>query len=427
MKQGKFILLILAIVIIIGAIIMLESRKAGPARSPSSEGADDIEIEEVFEVASEIGTTTSENEPAEQEPTAELTTEPEMSTSEAETQQEPEKKAISQTRAETIAEKAEQYERAKEISTPDHFINTDPLTVQELIGEKVILVDFWTYSCINCQRTTPYLNAWYDRYAEDGLVILGIHTPEFEFEKDITNVERATEALGIEYPVIMDNDYSTWSAYRNNYWPRKYIIDIDGFIVYDHIGEGAYEDTEKKIVELLNEKNDVLGIETEVVLKMSEPEDVDAVDFTKIQTHESYFGYERVEYLANEDEECHGVICDYELPDDVPLNQFALSGEWQMGSEESTLTAEPGAIVSHFSANKVNLVAGSDEPVTARVLLDGEPIAPEFAGSDVMDGEVTFEEHSLYNLVDLKGEYSEHTVEIRFEEEGVSAFAFTFG
>ena len=138
-----------------------------------------------------------------------------------------------------VEEKASMYEEAKEITTPDGFINVDDISVSELIGKKVVLVDFWTYSCINCQRTLPFLNAWYDKYKDQGLEILAIHTPEFEFEKDYGNVLAATEKFDIEYPVILDNDYSTWRAYKNRYWQRKYIIDIDGFIVYDHIGEGA--------------------------------------------------------------------------------------------------------------------------------------------------------------------------------------------
>src|SRR3989344_6786961 len=144
-------------------------------------------------------------------------------------------------------EKLARYEPAKEITTPDGFINIDgePITISEFIGKKVILVDFWTYSCINCQRTTPYLNAWYKKYgstllttSSPGLVIIGLHTPEFEFEKNYQNVLEATKKMGIKYPVVLDNDYSTWNAYQNRFWPRKYLIDIDGYIVYDHIGEG---------------------------------------------------------------------------------------------------------------------------------------------------------------------------------------------
>jgi len=152
-------------------------------------------------------------------------------------------------------DKSKKYEVAKEITTPDAFINTDSLTIKENIGKKVILIDFWTYSCSNCQRTIPHLNELQEKYADDGLLIIGVHTPEFEFEKDLENVKRAVEKYSIKYPVVMDNDFSTWRAYKNRYWPRVYLIDIDGFIVYDHIGEGAYKEIENKVIELLEEKN----------------------------------------------------------------------------------------------------------------------------------------------------------------------------
>lgn len=167
-----------------------------------------------------------------------------------------------------IGEKEKLYPVAKEISTPDGFINTGqnldgsakPISIGEFVGKKVVLVDFWTYSCINCQRTTPYLNAWYQKYKDEGLVIIGLHTPEFEFEKIYENVLEATKSMEIKYPVVLDNDYSTWHAYRNRFWPRKYLIDINGYIVYDHIGEGKYEETEKRIQEALAERKVVLGI-----------------------------------------------------------------------------------------------------------------------------------------------------------------------
>src|SRR3989338_2998501 len=142
-------------------------------------------------------------------------------------------------------EKSKQYQLAKEITTPDGFINTDdkPIILNDLIGKKVILMDFWTYSCINCQRTTPYLNSWYEKYKDAGLEIIGMHTPEFDFEKKYENVEKAVKQFGIKYPVVLDNDRATWQAYKNYYWPHKYLIDIDGFIIYDHIGEGGYAET----------------------------------------------------------------------------------------------------------------------------------------------------------------------------------------
>src|SRR3989344_6519435 len=154
----------------------------------------------------------------------------------------------------SIQEKEKIYPAAKEIVAPAGFINVDNVKIQDLIGKKVILVDFWTYSCINCQRTLPYLTSWYEKYKDQGLEIVGVHTPEFEFEKEYDNVVRATEQFGVTYPTVLDNDYGTWTAYKNRYWPHKYLIDIDGFIRYDHIGEGAYAETERVIQELLKEK-----------------------------------------------------------------------------------------------------------------------------------------------------------------------------
>lgn len=332
-------------------------------------------------------------------------------------------------RQKRIEEKSSRYEKAKEISTPDGFINTDGVQVADLIGKKVILVDFWTYSCINCQRTLPHLNSWHEEYADKGLVILGVHTPEFEFEKEYENVLRATEKFGVEYPVILDNDYSTWTAYKNRYWPRKYLIDIDGFIVYDHIGEGAYEETEAKIVELLNERSQTLG-ET-AVAKIDMPINVDDVNFLKVRTPETYLGYGRSKYLANlPSDACLNTSCDFLEPASVPFNQYALVGVWHMSEESSSLIRGTGEIIIHFSANKVNLVAGSGAPegVRADIFLDGEPIPASASGSDVSaDGSVLFTTHDLYNLVDLKGDYGEHELLIRFREPGIQAFAFTFG
>jgi len=211
----------------------------------------------------------------------------------------------------SFEEKASVYETAKEVSTPDGFINVDGITVADQIGKNIVLIDFWTYSCINCQRTLPFLNSWYKKYGDMGLTIIGVHTPEFEFEKEYDNVARAVEKFGVEYPVVLDNDYSTWTAYKNRYWPRKYLIDIDGFIVYDHIGEGAYEETEAKIVELLNERNQRLG-ESSVSVGDSTAVNIDEVDFTKVGSPEMYFGFSRIEYIANlTTTNCFSSSCNY--------------------------------------------------------------------------------------------------------------------
>lgn len=298
------------------------------------------------------------------------------------------------------SQKSKMYDEAKEISSPDAFINTGlnpdgsakPITIQEFIGKKVILVDFWTYSCINCQRTLPYLNEWHQKYADDGLLILGIHTPEFDFEKELANVQKAVEKYDIEYPVILDNDYSTWRAYKNRYWPRKYLIDTDGYIVYDHIGEGGYDETEAEIVKALSELN-----KKEIVKEDGELTEKDEVDFSKVRSPESYLGSSRIEYLNNlPSQSCLSGACEYHLPVNVPLNTFSLSGKWRIEKERAVLESETGSIVYHFSANKVNLVVGgTDGDVEAEIYLDGVKIK-----------DVTFMEHDLYNLVDLGGEYA---------------------
>src|SRR3989344_2533428 len=201
-----------------------------------------------------------------------------------------------------IAGKAAQYPLAREIVAPAGFINTPdgaPITIQEFIGAKVILLDIWTYSCINCVRTLPYLRAWHEKYADEGLLIIGIHTPEFAFEKEIENVRAATERFGITWPVVLDNDRGTWTAYRNQYWPRKYLIDIDGFVVYDHIGEGGYEETEAKIQELLEERAERLGARDNIAENIISPTDAASPDLSAVETPELYFGSARNGGLGN--------------------------------------------------------------------------------------------------------------------------------
>lgn len=328
--------------------------------------------------------------------------------------------------ARTAAKRA-QYDVAKEITTPDGFINYptpgvngEPFALADLIGKKVILVEFWTYSCINCQRVIPYLNSWHDKYEDDGLVIVGIHTPEFEFEKDFENVQRAVEKYGVQWPVVLDNDYSTWSAYKNRYWPRKYLIDIDGYIVYDHIGEGAYDETEEKIVELLNERKVVLGEGGSVAVEAGDTVGTHDVDFSQVRTPETYLGAARIQYLINlPNTSCLQGSCTYSFSNLEDFQGYELMGSWRLTDEYAVLESETGALRMNFTASRVNLVAGAPEgkEVRATIVLDGVPVRTV----------VFTDEYDLYTLVDLGGEYGEHTLEIQFEEPGISAFAFTFG
>lgn len=331
------------------------------------------------------------------------------------------------------AEKEKQYERAKEISSPDGFINTPPtasgqsapITIQELIGKKVILVDFWTYSCINCQRTTPYLNAWYEKYRDKGLEIIGIHTPEFEFEKKYENVKRAVQNFGIKYPVVLDNDYSTWTAYKNRYWPRKYLIDIDGFIVYDHIGEGAYEETERKIQEALKERMLVLGIaggSFEIAASAEAPNP----DFGKVGSPEVYFGSSRNTLLSTENQIPAGVgWSTFVEPSDVRINALYLKGWWDLTDEYAENKNAGSKIIFRFKAKSVYFVASAESPVRAKVMLDGKAIGSE-AGADVKNGYVEIGEDRLYKLIESSS-YGEHTLELIIESPGLKAFTFTFG
>ena len=322
-------------------------------------------------------------------------------------------------------EKMKRYEPAKEITTPDGFINTDgkPITIGEFVGKKTVLIDFWTYSCINCQRTTPYLNAWYEKYKDKGLVIVGVHTPEFEFEKDYNNVETAVEKFGIKFPVVLDNDYSTWVAYKNRYWPRKYLIDIDGFVVYDHIGEGAYEETEAKIQEVLRERNKALGIGEDVGGEIVSPEKIGATPRTNAGSPEIYFGASRNELLGNGAAGRRGVQS-FTEPKNISLNTLYLGGQWDI-TDEYAENKGPAKIIFRYKAQYVYMVASAENTVRAKILIDGRVI--QTPGKDVDEnGFVTIQKDQLYTLAAGLGS-EEHTLEIIIESLGLRAFTFTFG
>lgn len=388
--------LILALVVIAGFIFILEKKHGGPTGAPGTVNAD-------------ITIATSSAPTGEQ--------------------------AVSQGNVKTAvpatlmsrAEKAKKYEVAKEIVNPSGFVNTDPITIQSLIGKKVILVDFWTYSCINCERTLPYLNSWYAKYKNDGLVVVGVHTPEFDFEHDITNVQSAVKKYGVEYPVVLDNNFATWSAYKNQYWPHEYLIDIDGFIVHDHIGEGSYDETEAAIVAALNERKQVLGEKGALTVKAGGPGNADAPQ-GPILSPETYFGSNREQYLANmPTSSCKGSTCSYAFSATSTFSGYELSGSWMMSPEYAELKTLPGGVRLHFYANKVHFVAGANTPVRAKILLDGKLVTSANEGKDVKNGIVTVGAHDLYNLVDLHGNSGDHILEIQFLDAGVDAFTFTFG
>jgi thiol-disulfide isomerase/thioredoxin len=307
-------------------------------------------------------------------------------------------------------EKAERYESAKEISSPDAFINTPDITIGEQVGNKVVLVDFWTYSCINCQRTTPYLNDWYEKYSDKGLVIIGIHTPEFEFEKELENVKQAVEKFDIKYPVVLDNDYSTWRAYNNRYWPRKYLIDIDGYIVYDHIGEGAYQETEKKIQEALAERNTRLGVSNGVDMNFSQFEEGER----RVGTPEIYFGSSRNNTLGNGAKGVAGVQ-NLNLPGDLKENALYLGGTWLFTSEYAENQGEEDIIVLEYNAKDVYMVASASGEVEVEVWVDNK-----------FSKKLSIKEEELYILVE-GNKYDKHLLKLIIKKPGLKAFTFTFG
>jgi thiol-disulfide isomerase/thioredoxin len=325
------------------------------------------------------------------------------------------------------SDKAGRFEPAKEITSPNGFINTANVSIAENIGKNVVLLDFWTYSCINCQRTTPYLNAWHEKYKDAGLVIIGVHTPEFEFEKNFDNVKLAVEKYGIEYPVVLDNDYSTWNAYGNRYWPRKYLIDIDGYIVYDHIGEGAYEETERKIQEALQERAERLNGGTEVATDIAQPE---GVETPSAKSPEIYFGAARNLYLGNGTPNQTGVQI-LSLPRGIKANILYMDGSWRFEDEYAENQSAAAGIVFRYQAGAVHFVAGADDEVIVEVTRDGEPLTEEVAGSDIVfendKSVIKVRNEKLYDLVNEPGGLSEHTIELRPATPGLQAFTFTFG
>ncbi|MBI4992501.1 MAG: redoxin family protein [Candidatus Harrisonbacteria bacterium] len=325
--------------------------------------------------------------------------------------------------------KSSLYPRAVEITTPDGFVNTDKITISELIGKKVILVDFWTYSCINCQRTIPYLNSWQERYGDKGLVIIGVHTPEFEFEKKYENVLAAVKKFGIKYPVVLDNDYSTWLGYQNQYWPRKYLIDIDDFVVYDHIGEGAYAETEKKIQEALMERMAVLKENRGMAEKISKLEVVPDKDLTRPGSPEIYFGAFRNKYFANGVRGEIGVQS-LSVSAEIKANNLYLSGDWDIQREYAENKSKNAKIIFRYQAKDVYFVASAKTLVGVRLLLDGQPLG-KAAGEDVavINGEsyLTVQPDRLYKLVQDSEGYGEHALEMIIEDPGLRAFTFTFG
>lgn len=327
----------------------------------------------------------------------------------------------------SAAEKAPRFPKAPELISPDGYINTPdgmPITIGEFRGKNPVLIDIWTYSCINCQRTLPYLRAWHEKYADKGLVIIGVHTPEFAFEKVQANVEQAVKDFGLKYPVVLDNDYRTWNAFGNRFWPRKYLIDIDGYIVYDHAGEGAYEEAERAIQEALEERAVRLGGDMGAVA-ISKPHGVVEVDYAQLRSPEIYFGSARNERLGNGTQGVTGPQM-FEVPSSVIGNTLYLGGVWNFTPEYAENTSTGAKVVFKYGAKNVYFVARTDTPVTLKVTRDGQEIGSA-RGVDVSaEGTVIVGEDRLYHLVG-DTEYGVHTLDITIEGVGLEAYTFTFG
>jgi thiol-disulfide isomerase/thioredoxin len=296
------------------------------------------------------------------------------------------------------------------------WLNSSPLTPEDLRGQ-VVLVDFWTYTCINWLRTLGYVRAWADKYRDHGLVVVGVHTPEFPFERDEDNVRRAAKDLNVNYPVALDPDYGVWQAFSNNYWPAVYIADGEGQIRYHHYGEGAYDECERVIQQLLHDTGGD-GIPDDVVSPDLKGFEVQA-DWPNLGSPETYLGSEQARNFARD------------VPaDGLRLNQWTLVGDWAVERRASVLKGPEGSLAFRFHARDVNLVMGPPargESVPFRVLVDGEPPGNAH-GFDVDEqGRGTAEQHRLYQLVREPGSIIDRIFEITFAAPGAEAYCFTFG
>jgi thiol-disulfide isomerase/thioredoxin len=300
------------------------------------------------------------------------------------------------------------------------WLNSEPLDAAELRGH-VVLVNFWTLTCINWLRQEPYVRAWSQAYRRDGLVVIGVHTPEFSFEHEIGGIRQAITERAIDYPVAVDNDYAIWSAFDNHYWPALYFVDREGVIRDQHFGEGRYEESERMIQWLLGVEHELvsvegLGVEAEA-------------DWDHLRTPETYLGYGRGERFASPNGSVHREEGAYELPERLPLNHWALAGEWMIGDENVVLENGDGSIAFRFHARDAHLVLAprGRESIPFRVLLDGAAPGPSHGVDVDEDGNGLLGDGRLYQLVRQHDAVGERTLEIRFLEPGAEAYAFTFG
>jgi thiol-disulfide isomerase/thioredoxin len=289
------------------------------------------------------------------------------------------------------------------------WLNSESLTAEGLRG-RVVLVDFWTYSCVNWLRTLPYLRAWDERYRDRGLVVVGVHAPEFGFEHELENVRHAARELGVEYPVVIDNDFAIWRSFENRYWPAVYLVDRDGRVRFEHFGEEAYEETERAIQRLLGVDGDTVRVDAGGL--------AEAADWGALRSPETYLGSARGERRSDERVE------------ELALNDWALAGAWSVSEEAAVLETSAGSIAYRFQARDLNLVLAppaSGAPVRFAVLLDGQPPADAHGLDAGESGEGTVSEPRMYQLVRQHGTIAQRTFEITFLDPGVRAYVFTFG
>ena len=307
------------------------------------------------------------------------------------------------------------------------WLNSAPLAAADLSG-KVVLVDFWTYTCINWLRTLGYVRAWAEKYEDHGLIVVGVHTPEFPFEEDVDNVRWAAKDLRVEYPIAVDSDYAVWRAFDNNYWPAVYIADAEGRIKHHQFGEGGYRECEMVIQRLLREAGRD-GIGDDLVTVADDGFEAQA-DWASLATPETYLGYEQGQNFASPGGAELDLPRTFEAPDELDRNSWALTGDWTIGRRASVLNGADGRILFRFHARDVHLVMGppaQDTSIPFRVLVDGEPPGPAH-GLDVDEqGRGTLERPRLHQLIRQPGSITDRTFEISFAVPGVEAYSFTFG
>jgi thiol-disulfide isomerase/thioredoxin len=307
------------------------------------------------------------------------------------------------------------------------WINSKPLSGKDLKG-KVVLVDFWTYSCINCLRSLPYMEAWAEKYKDSGLVVIGVHTPEFDFEKELPNVQRAVQKFGVTYPVALDSNRAIWEAFHNEYWPAHYFIDAKGKVRFEHFGEGNYDQSERWIQQLLAERaaapmpGGAVSVHGEGVEAASDEKDV--------HSPETYIGYARAQHFASPGGFRQDIEKSYAAPGQLQPNQWGLEGKWVDRQQVAELKSAGGKIFFHFYARDLHLVLGptaDGKPVRFRVTIDGQAPGANHGVDTDAEGNGVVTEQRLYQLIRQQGDVTDHIFTIEFEDPGVQAFSFTFG